>query len=242
MSLTKKIILSILIILIALIAINYELVNYGISQAKGQLKIVRNARPNQEVLHDPNFPDSLKTNLRLVDEIKKFAFDSLGINFSNNYSNVYDQKGKDLMFVVTACEPFKLEPKEWSFPIIGTFSYKGFFDKEKAISLENELKEEGLDTNIRTAGGWSTLGWFEDPILSNMLDDDEAGFAELLIHELTHGTLFVKDSLRFNENLATFIGIKGTELYLTRKYGEGNDLLVAYQNQWMTGIRLANTF
>ena len=70
--------------------------------------------------------------------------------------------------------------------------------------LEKELKEEGLDTNIRTAGGWSTLGWFEDPILSNMLNDSEAGFAELLIHELTHGTLFVKDSVRFNENLATF--------------------------------------
>jgi len=232
MSSIKKILIAIFLIIIFFIVINYDLVIYGLSQAKGQLEIIRKARPNVEVLNDPNFPDSLKVNLRLVDNIKKFAFDSLGINYSKNYSKVYDQKGKELMFVVTACEPFKLEPKEWTFPLIGTFSYKGFFNQEKAQALENELKKEGLDTNIRTAGGWSTLGWFEDPILSNMLDDDEAGFAELILHELTHGTLFVKDSLRFNENLATFIGIKGTERYLTAKYGKNNKYLFDYQNLW----------
>ena len=177
MSLTQKIIYSILIILILLVVFNLDLITYGMSQAKGQIKILREARPIEEVLKDPTFPDSLKVNLQLVDEIKVFAFDSLGINYSNNYSSVYDQKGKELMFVVTACKPFKLEPKEWSFPLIGTFSYKGFFDLEKARALEIQLKEEGLDTNIRTASGWSTLGWFEDPILSNMLDDTEAGFA-----------------------------------------------------------------
>lgn len=232
MSRLKKILLILSIIIIGFLLINFDLVMYGISQGQGQLKIVRNARPNSEVLADPNFPDSLKTNLRLVDEIKRFAFDSLGINFSKNYSKVFDQQGKELMFVVTACEPFQLEPKKWKFPLIGSFSYKGFFDEEKAISLEKELREEGLDTNIRTAGGWSTLGWFEDPILSNMLDDTEAGFAELLIHELTHGTLFVKDSLRFNENLATFVGIKGTEQYLEGKYGSNSQALINYKNQW----------
>jgi len=232
MSFSKKILIALLVIIIGFLLINYELLIYGISQGMGQLEIVRNARPNAEVLADPNFPDSLKANLRRVDEIKKYAFDSLGINFSKNYAKVYDQKGKELMFVVTACEPFKLEPKKWNFPLIGSFSYKGFFDEEKASLLESRLKKQGLDTNIRTAGGWSTLGWFEDPILSNMLDDTEAGFAELLIHELTHGTLFVKDSLRFNENLATFVGIKGTERYLNGKYGSDSQILIDYQNQW----------
>jgi len=232
MSLLKKIALTIVIIIVGFLLINYDLVIYGLSQGRGQLEIVRNARPNVEVLNDPDFPDSLKTNLQLVDEIKRFAFDSLGINYSKNYSKVFDQKGKELMFVVTACAPFALEPKKWKFPLIGTFSYKGFFDEDKAILLEESLKNQGFDTNIRTAGGWSTLGWFEDPILSNMLNDTEAGFAELLIHELTHGTLFVKDSLRFNENLATFVGIKGAERYLTRKYGHDNQLLITYQDEW----------
>ena len=236
----KKISLTLFFLIVFFLIINYDLVIYGISQAQGQLTIIRNAKPIAEVLEDPQFPDSLKTNLRLINDIKKFAFDSLGINFSDNYSTVYDQKGKELMFVVTACEPFILQSKEWSFPLVGSFSYKGFFDEKKAQKLENELKEEGLDTNIRTAGGWSTLGWFQDPILSNMLADDEADFAELIIHELTHGTLFVKDSVRFNENLATFIGIKGAELYLSAKYGSGNKILTDYQQQWRDRNKLTN--
>lgn len=221
-----------LMVVLAFLAFNYDLVLYGLSQAKGQLTIIREARPADEVLNDPAFPDSLKVNLRFINDIKLFAFDSLGINHSKNYSKVYDQHGKELMFVVTACEPFKLESKQWTFPLIGTFSYKGFFDVEKAKKLESELKAEGLDTNIRTAGGWSTLGWFEDPILSNMLADSEADFAETILHELTHGTLFVKDSLRFNENLATFIGVKGAELYLKNKYGGSSEELIAYQKTW----------
>ncbi|NJN26743.1 MAG: aminopeptidase [Cyclobacteriaceae bacterium] len=228
----KKLFLALTFIFIAFVAFNYELVLYGLGQARGQMHILMNTRTIAETLADPNFPDSLKTNLRLVTEIKNFAFDSLGIRYSTNYSNVYDQQGKELMFVVTACEPFMLAAKEWHFPLLGTFSYKGFFDQEKAIELAKALKNKGLDTNVRTAGGWSTLGWFEDPILSNMLDDTEAGFAELIIHELTHGTLFVKDSVRFNENLATFVGVKGTERYLEAKYGKDNNEVNQYRQQW----------
>jgi predicted aminopeptidase len=228
----RKVIIIILVLLSGLLIYQRELLIYGLSQARGQLEIVWNARPVEEVLSDPGFPDSLKVNLRFIDDIKRFAFDSLGINFSKNYSKVFDQKGKELMFVVTACEPFRLEPKQWSFPIIGTFSYKGFFDEQKAITLETSLKNEGLDTNIRTAGGWSTLGWLQDPILSNMLAESEADFAETIIHELTHGTLFVKDSLRFNENLATFIGIKGAERYLRNKYGNESEELISYRKAW----------
>jgi len=232
MKLLKRLFIIFVVLIFVLLTYHYELVIYGVSQAKGQLHIIWNAKPIEEILDDPNFPDSLKVNLRLIHDIKAFAFDSLGINHSDNYSKVYDQKGKELMFVVTACNPYMLEPKQWSFPLIGTFSYKGFFDLKKAKSLAHQLNEEGLDVNIRTAGGWSTLGWFEDPILSNMLADSEAEFTETIIHELTHGTLFVKDSLRFNENLATFIGIKGTERYLKNKYGGMSEKLMTYQKNW----------
>lgn len=232
MSTTRKVLLIILTLFLGLLIYHLDLVLYGLSQARGQLEIIRKARPIDEVLNDPEFPDSLKVNLRLIGDIKSFAFDSLGINFSRNYSKVYDQKGKELMFVVTACEPYKLKPRQWDFPLLGSFSYKGFFDEKKAKALEASLKAEGLDTNIRTAGGWSTLGWLEDPILSNMLAESEADFSETIIHELTHGTLFVKDSLRFNENLATFVGIKGTERYLRYKYGEESQELMNYKSAW----------
>ncbi len=228
----KKIFYSLVIILVILVIANFKLIDYGISQAKGQIEIVWNARPNEEWLSDPDFPDSLKAKLELVGEIKKFAFDSLGVKYSENYSSMYDQKGSPLMFVVSACQPFSFEQKKFKFPVIGSFSYKGFFEEERAVKEETKLKEEGFDTNIRTAGGWSTLGWFKDPILSEMLNRGDGYLAETIIHELTHGTLFVKDSLKFNENLATFIGSHGARLFLKNKYGEGSDEYQNYINHW----------
>ena len=222
----------VLIFLITVITINYRLIDYGISQAKGQFKIVRQAKPNSEWLNNPDFPDSLKRKLKLVDEIKRFAFDSLGIDFSENYSSMYDQGGEPVMFVVSACKPYELVPRKFSFPIIGSFSYKGFFVKERAEKEEEGLIEKGYDTNIRTAGGWSTLGWFNDPILSEMLSRSDGYLTETIIHELTHGTLFVKDSLTFNENLASFIGWHGARKFLKNIYGGNSKEYLDYINHW----------
>lgn len=215
----KRILLALLLVVIALLAIYWELVVYGFRQGKGQFTIIWNAKPVEEVLKDPTFPDSLKTKLQLIEQVRKYAIDSLGLKDTENYKTLYDQKGEEIMWVVTACEPFQFKPKEWKFPILGAVPYKGFFIKEKAIELRNELDKEGWDTSIRNPGGWSTLGWFTDPILSGMLERSEGDLANLIIHEMVHSTIFVKDSIDFNENLATFIGDRGTENFLLSTYG-----------------------
>ncbi|MFL5762379.1 MAG: aminopeptidase [Bacteroidia bacterium] len=198
----------------------HKMAVYGLTQAKGQLELVWNARPIDEALADPAFPDSLKQKLILVKEIKVFCTDSLGMNPSDNYAAVYDQKGKALLLTVSGCDPYSFTPKEWSFPFLGSVPYKGFFDKEEARKEILKLKTEGYDVDVYSPSGWSTLGWFRDPILSNMLKRDEGELASLIIHELTHGTLFVKDSINFNENLANFIGEKGAEKFLALKFGK----------------------
>ena len=224
----KKIVYSVLLVLLVLAAWQWRLLHYAYVQAKGQIHIVTNTREVADMLADTQTPDSIKSKLRLIGEVKSFAVDSLGINPTDNYTSVFDQQGKPILWVVTACLPFELKAKEWSFPVIGSFSYKGFFRYDMAVEEEEKWKEQGYDTNIRTAGGWSTLGWFRDPILSNMLNRKEGDLTELIIHELTHGTLFVKDSLQFNENLATFIGVKGAELFLTQKFGENSPEFITY--------------
>jgi predicted aminopeptidase len=216
----KRSLLALLLIIVALVIIYWELVVYGFRQGKGQFTIIWNARPVEEVLKDPVIPDSIKTKLYLIERVRKYAIDSLGLKDTENYKTLYDQKGEEIMWVVTACEPFRFKPKEWKFPILGAVPYKGFFIKEKAIELRNELEKEGWDTSIRNPGGWSTLGWFTDPILSGMLERSEGDLANLIIHEMVHATIFVKDSIDFNENLATFIGDRGTEKFLLTTYGE----------------------
>ncbi len=224
----RKIIVGVLCVLVVLGIYYRELLSYGYMQGKGQLDVVWNARPIGEVLADPDFPDSLKHKIQFMQQVREFAIDSLGLKDTDNYTTVYDQRGQDILWNLSACEPFSLQSVEWSFPFLGRFSYKGFFDLDRAKAEQEELKALGYDTRIRTVGAWSTLGWFKDPILSNQLRRGEGALAELVIHELTHATIFVKDSLVYNENLASFIGERGALRFLKSKYGEKSRQLDDY--------------
>jgi predicted aminopeptidase len=238
--LIKRLLVGLVITLVVLIVIFWDLVSYGVRQGYGQFRIIWNARPVEEFLSDPEFPDSLKARLDLIAEVRKYSIDSLGLKDTENYKTMFDQKGKEVMWVVMASERFRLKPKEWVFPIVGAVPYKGFFDEKKANDLKQELKDEGWDVVVRNPGGWSTLGWFTDPILSKMLSRSEGDLANLIIHEMSHSTIFVKDSVDFNENLATFIGDRGTEKFLIYKYGEHSREYTTYMEEDKDYLKFVN--
>lgn len=228
MKLLKIFLLVALLLLVVMLVYNFKLVDYGIDQLKGQLHIVCNAKPVDEVLNDNLLTAEDKRKLLLIAEIKKFATDSLGLKPSNNYSTFYDQQNKPVLWVVTGCEPFALKAYEWKFPLLGAVSYKGFFVKDKAEAELNAVKQLGYDADMGTVSGWSTLGWFRDPVLSNFLKHSDGVLAETIIHELTHGTVYLKSNVDVNENLATLIGEKGAEQFLRIKYGDDAKQLTDY--------------
>ncbi len=235
----KKILGTILFFAAVLIAANFKLVCYGLQQLKGQLYIVNHAKPIPEVLADVSVSDSIKTKLGFIEEIKRFAVDSLSLKPSENYTTFFDQQNRPVMWVLTAAPRFKLESYTWYYPLLGRLSYKGFFDKNKGLVEKNKLSQTGLDTDLSPTGGWSTLGWFKDPVLSNMLRKNEGALAELIIHELTHGTLYIKGDVEFNENLATFIGEQGAIQYLEAKYGKSSLPLKIYSERWRMKMFMA---
>ena len=205
-----------------------DLIEYGISAAKGQLRIIFNARPIEKFLADNSISDEWKKNVMLIQEIKQFTVDSLGFSPSDNYSKVYDQQGKPLLWVVTGCEEYMLKPKLWWFPVIGRVSYKGFFNREAAEKECEYLEKNGYETRIREVNAWSTLGWFKDPIMTSMLDDAPGDLANLIIHELSHKTIYIKNDVEYSENLASFIGDKGARLFLLQKFGPNSDAYHKY--------------
>jgi predicted aminopeptidase len=227
----KRSLAGLVIAFVVLIVIFWDLLSYAARQGYGQFRIIWNARPVEEFLTDPEFPDSLKARLNFIAEVRRYSVDSLGLKDTENYKTMFDQRGKEIMWVVMACEKFHLKPKEWEFPIVGAVPYKGFFDEKRANDLKQELEKEGWDVVVRNPGGWSTLGWFTDPILSKMLNRSEGDLANLIIHEMSHATIFVKDSVDFNENLATFIGDRGTEKFLIYKYGEHSKEYTTYMEE-----------
>ena len=242
MKLRNKILLGVLAILIALVAFNYKLVRYGIEQGLGQLEMVRNAVPIDDLLADPEYPDSLKQKLLLIKEIRRYAIDSLHLKDSKNYNAVYDLKGRPTAYVVQACEKYRIKKYLWKFPVVGKLPYKGFFDEEDAKKEVAWLEKQGYDTRIAHPSGWSTMGWFTDPVLSTMLRRSEGELADLIIHELTHSTVFVKDNSELNENIADYVGENGAKRYLASKYGDTSAILFNYAAMITDNERMAMYF
>lgn len=207
-----------------------DLLDYAWKAARGQFSILLKARSVKSYLSDPTVPDSLKEKVRFIQEIKQFTIDSLGFIPNKNYTTIYDQQGKPLLWVVTASEKFALTPYYWNFPIVGKVSYKGFFSEEEAREEARWLEQKGYETRIRLVNAWSTLGWFKDPIMSSMLDDSPGDLANLIIHELFHRTVYVKNNVDYSENLASFIGDKGARLFLNYKFGNQSQEYIEYVN------------
>ena len=206
---------------------NFKLIIYGASQLKGQVAILAASEEIETVLNYPDFPDSLKSKLRLVQQIKQFAIDSIGLTSSNAYETVYNQRGKASLKIITACKPFELEDYTWTFPLLGEVSYKGFFNEEMLTEEANKIRELNYDISIDEITAWSTLGWFKDPILTNFLNRSDGMLSNLIIHELTHGTIYIKNDVYFNENLANFIGDEGAKCFLKSAFGASS---IEYKN------------
>jgi len=209
----RKIILLAISIITIFTIVKWDLIQYGWQQARGQFFIMYNAEPLDFFLNKTTYPDSLKAKIRLVQEVKSFAEKELGFSAKDQYNKMYDQEGKEIMWVVTAAYPYQLESYEWKFPVLGKVGYKGFFIEKEAKKLAEKLKKDGFDVRLRTASAWSTLGWLNDPLLSNVLQYNNGRLTELIFHELTHDEIFIQDSVDFNENLASFFGQEFTKMF-----------------------------
>jgi predicted aminopeptidase len=153
-----------------------------------------------------------------VREIRRFAQD-LGLKESANYTKYVELDRDYLAAVVSAAASDSFTPYEWWFPVTGKVPYKGFFKLEDARREGNKLRKKGLDVWVRGVDGFSTLGWFKDPLYSYMRTYSDHQLASLLIHELLHATVYIKGQSQFNEELAEFVGTEGARLYIEKKYG-----------------------
>ena len=218
----KKILFLLFFMILAFAVWQWNWVFWGFTMAKGGLNVAFNTRPLPEVLNDRTVPDSLKKRIRFVAEIKKYAIDSLGLKDNPKvYQTLFDQQGKPLVHLLTVAEKYELKAQTFYIPILDIeFAYKGFFDKDLAEKEEKLWQTKGYDTDMGEGIAYSTLGWLPEPILSSMLYYSDGRLASLIIHEMTHGTIFVKGDHELSENLANFVGDYGAKRFLKAKYGD----------------------
>ena len=194
-------------------------IGYLFHVGKGQLRIVCGSESTEATLRDPEVSESEKEKIRLIMEAKTFGEEVLGLTFSKNYTRYYLVKHPPIAYNLTASPRLSLEAYRWCFPIAGCLPYKGFFARERAEQESAKLSQRGYDTYTRPVGAYSTLGWFKDPIFSTMLQYGNADLVEVILHEMVHRTIFLKDQGAFNEGVATFVGEKGMEVFFRSRGG-----------------------
>jgi predicted aminopeptidase len=194
-------------------------VGYIMHAAVGEARLLANAVPIPQALTDGSLNPSQKERLLLVSDIKAFGEKELGLKKTSSYENIYIGSAQPPIYTIVAAPKDRLALKTWWFPVVGTMPYLGFFDLEDARDEREKLLQEGLDVVIGRAEAFSTLGWFSDPLTLNLIDGSEVDLAEIILHEMTHTTLYVKGQGAFNEGLAQIIGKRGAFLFLEKYRG-----------------------
>lgn len=208
--------------------------------ASGHLSLMHARQPVNEVIDSADTDQATVEKLKLSREIKAFAVEELGLPDNGSYDE-FVRTGQDaVVWNVVAAPEFSLQPRTWCFPVSGCVPYRGYFDQADANRFAEKLRNKDLDVAVSPAIAYSTLGWFEDPLLDTMWRHSEAQFAAYLFHELAHQKLYVKGDAAFNEAYASFVDRIGVErwlgqrgerealehwLALSEASGEFNDLL-----------------
>ena len=210
-----------LLLIGVLLLANCSRLGYVGQAAWGQGRILLARQPIDRLIASPKTPPELKTKLELVSRIRDFAVDQLELPAGDSYSSYVElpaapdgARRTAVVWNVVAAPELSIAPLTWCFPVAGCVSYRGYFSESRARRFGDRLAARGFDVRVGGAAAYSTLGWFEDPVLSTVIDYPEAYLAGLIFHELAHRLLYVQDDTRFNESFATTVEIEGVRRWL----------------------------
>ncbi len=182
---------------------------YYAQLGEGQWRLLDARRPVAQLLADPQQPAALRQRLRLSQEARDFASAELGLPDNRSYRLYADLKRPYVVWNLFATAEFSLAPLTHCFPIAGCVAYRGYFDEQRARGAAALLRVQGLDTEVAGVEAYSTLGWFDDPLLNSMLTWSDARVAGLIFHELAHQRLYLPGDTAFNESFARFVEEEG---------------------------------
>jgi len=205
------------LILLALLLPALAGCGYYLQSIHGQWEVLSKRQPIEALLADPQTPAALRDKLRSAQQMRRFASERLALPDNGSYRDYADLGRPFVVWNVFAARPLSLQLETWCFPVAGCVGYRGYFNEAEARAYAAGLQAQGLETYVAGISAYSTLGWFDDPLLNTVLDRPPARLAGLMFHELAHQRVYVQDDTAFNEAFASTVEQEGVRRWLARQ-------------------------
>ena len=204
--------------------------NYYSQAAQGQFSLLSDARPIDAWMADPHTAPRLRVRLETARQIRRYAVQELGLPDNDSYKNYAALSRPYVLWNVVATPELSLKPIQWCFPVAGCVNYRGYYSKADAQAYAAELRTAGNDVEVGGVTAYSTLGWFNDPLISTFINYPDAELARLIFHELAHQVVYVAGDSQFNESFASAVEEAGVERWLAKF---GNDAMRAGYGRYL---------
>jgi predicted aminopeptidase len=198
--------------------------SYYLQAVGGQLELLRLTRPVDDARNDPATAEELRDKLARAAEIRDFASRELGLPDNGSYRKYADLRRPYVVWNVFATDELSIKPQEWCFPVAGCVSYRGYFAQADAEAFAAGLRRAGHDVYVAGIAAYSTLGWFDDPLLNTFMHYPEAELARLIFHELAHQRVYAGGDSEFNESFAMTMETAGVRRWLARRGSEAETI------------------
>lgn len=226
--LVRRVVWGLLIVLLLIGLAACETIGYYGQAARGQLNILWSRERITDLLADDSLPLDLRQKLQTVLELRAFATRELKLPAADSYLSYVELERQHVVWNVFAAPEFSVDPLSWCYPVAGCVSYRGYFDEADARRFASRLEQQGYDVYTGGVDAYSTLGWFDDPLLSTVIQRQDYQLAALLFHELAHQLLYIPGDTTFNESFATLVEQEGLRRWLNSQ-GDSESLARARQ-------------
>ena len=189
---------------------------YLLQAAKGQWSLMSSAESIDDILTEDTERHELREQLTKVVTLREFAVSSLDLPDNGSYHKYADLERPYAVWNLVVAPELSLKLNEWCFPVAGCVTYRGYFDEQEAQAKAQAFSNQGFDVDVYGVEAYSTLNWFDDPVLNTFLDNDDIQLAGLLFHEMSHQVIYVQNDTAFNESFAKTVELEGLRRWFDR--------------------------
>lgn len=214
-------------------------IEYANQAWQGQRAVIRDSVSISDILQDSTADPQLQSRLATALQARRFASGSLGLPDNPSYTRYTALPRTYVVWNLFITPAFSLEPVEHCYLVAGCVAYKGYFDEQRAHQEAQTWRDQGMDVYVGGVPAYSTLGWYDDPLLSSMMHWDDDYVAKLIFHELAHQQFYIKDDTAFNESFASFVGQEGLHQWRASRGLPPPDLALDRRQKQLTDLVLA---